>query len=218
MQAVIFDMDGVIFDSEAKGIECWKEVARRYGIQNIENTCYRCLGVNEKAVVQIFKATYGETFDFEFYSEKEREIFLSRYAGAKLPQKQGIKELLQWLKDNGIKTAVASSTNRETVKQELADGGLLDYFSVVIGGDMIERSKPAPDIFMEACRQLNVLPEDSFIIEDSYNGIRAAHAAGAKAIMVPDLLQPTEEIRELLYSVQDSLVHVRKMLEQEINF
>ena len=116
MQAVIFDMDGVIFDSEAKGIECWKEVARRYGIQNIENTCYRCLGVNEKAVVQIFKATYGETFDFEFYSEKEREIFLSRYAGAKLPQKQGIKELLQWLKDNGIKTAVASSTNRETVK------------------------------------------------------------------------------------------------------
>ena len=86
MQAVIFDMDGVIFDSEAKGIECWKEVARRYGIQNIENTCYRCLGVNEKAVVQIFKATYGETFDFEFYSEKEREIFLSRYAGAKLPQ------------------------------------------------------------------------------------------------------------------------------------
>ncbi len=173
---------------------------------------------NEKAVVQIFKATYGETFDFEFYSEKEREIFLSRYAGAKLPQKQGIKELLQWLKDNGIKTAVASSTNRETVKQELADGGLLDYFSVVIGGDMIERSKPAPDIFMEACRQLNVLPEDSFIIEDSYNGIRAAHAAGAKAIMVPDLLQPTEEIRELVYSVQDSLVHVRKMLEQEINF
>ena len=135
-----------------------------------------------------------------------------------MPQKQGIKELLQWLKDNGIKTAVASSTNRETVKQELADGGLLDYFSVVIGGDMIERSKPAPDIFMEACRQLNVLPEDSFIIEDSYNGIRAAHAAGAKAIMVPDLLQPTEEIRELVYSVQDSLVHVRKMLEQEINF
>ena len=120
MQAVIFKMDGVIFDSEAKGIECWKEVARRYGIQNIENTCYRCLGVNEKAVVQIFKATYGDTFDFEFYSEKEREIFLSRYAGAKLPQKQGIKELLQWLKDNGIKTAVASSTNRETVKQELA--------------------------------------------------------------------------------------------------
>ena len=93
--------------------------------------------------MQIFKATYGETFDFEFYSEKEREIFLSRYAGAKLPQKQGIKELLQWLKDNGIKTAVASSTNRETVKQELADGGLLDYFSVVIGGDMIVRSKSA---------------------------------------------------------------------------
>ena len=90
--------------------------------------------------------------------------------------------------------------------------------AIRIGGDMIERSKPAPDIFMEACRQLNVLPEDSFIIEDSYNGIRAAHAAGAKAIMVPDLLQPTEEIRELVYSVQDSLVHVRKMLEQEINF
>ena len=71
VSGIIFDMDGVIFDSEAKGIECWKEVARRYGIQNIENTCYRCLGVNEKAVVQIFKATYGETFDFEFYSEKD---------------------------------------------------------------------------------------------------------------------------------------------------
>ena len=133
-------------------------------------------------------------------------------------------EAINHAKAAGVEIIVAvnkidkPSANIDRVKQELADGGLLDYFSVVIGGDMIERSKPAPDIFMEACRQLNVLPEDSFIIEDSYNGIRAAHAAGAKAIMVPDLLQPTEEIRELVYSVQDSLVHVRKMLEQEINF
>ena len=75
MQAVIFDMDGVIFDSEAKGIECWKEVARRYGIQNIENTCYRCLGVNEKAVVQIFKATYGETLILNFILKKKERFF-----------------------------------------------------------------------------------------------------------------------------------------------
>ena len=213
MRAVVFDMDGVIFDSEAKGIECWKEVADRYGLRDIENTCHRCLGANAKAVVQIFKDTYGEDFDYTFYSEKEREIFLSRYGGANLPQKQGIRELLQWLKEKRIKTAVASSTNHTVVKQELEDGGLLPYFDVVIGGDMIERSKPAPDIFLEACRQLQVLPEETYIIEDSYNGIRAAHAAGARAIMVPDLLPPTEEMERLVYRVMDSLVEVKKWFE-----
>lgn len=216
MQAVVFDMDGVIFDSEAKGIECWKEVADRYGIRDIEKTCYRCLGANAKAVVQIFKDTYGEDFDYAFYSEKERKIFLSRYSGANLPQKQGIRELLQWLKEKGVKTAVASSTNHAVVKQELEDGGLLQYFDVVIGGDMIERSKPAPDIFLEACKQLKVLSEETYIIEDSYNGIRAAYAAGARAIMVPDLLPPTEEIRKLTYRILDSLVEVKHCLESKM--
>lgn len=216
MQAVVFDMDGVIFDSEAKGIECWKEVADRYGIRNIENTCHRCLGANAKAVVQIFKDTYGEDFDYAFYSEKEGEVFQSRYGGANLPQKKGIRELLQWLKKHGVKTAVASSTNHTVVRQELEDGDLLQYFDVVIGGDMIERSKPAPDIFLEACRQLQVLPADTYIIEDSYNGIRAAHAAGARVIMVPDLLPPIEEIQKLTYRILDSLVEVKHCLESKM--
>lgn len=93
--------------------------------------------------------------------------------------------------------ALASSTRSAVVRQELTDAGIIEYFQVVIGGDMVSRSKPQPDIFLKACEELGVEPEEAFAIEDSYNGIRAAAAGKLRPLMVPDLMPPTEEMQEL---------------------
>ena len=99
------------------------------------------------------------------------------------------------------------------MRSEISDGGLLGYFDQIIGGDMVERSKPEPDIFLEACRRLGSKPENCYVIEDSYNGIRAAHAAGMHPIIVPDLKEPTEEMRVLAEKILRSLYEVKEYIK-----
>lgn len=215
MYAVIFDMDGVIFDSEAKVQECWEEIAEKYGMKDIQKTCRMCLGSNARVVEQIFKQQYGEDFDYARFSKKVDTLFQERYGEGRLPKKPGILELLQYLKKHGIKTAVASSTNTRAVRQELEEGGLLVYFDVVVGGDMVTKSKPDPQIFLEVCKKLQISPNETYIIEDSYNGIRAAHSAGSRPIMVPDLLQATEEMKEKASVVLPSLTEVQEWFKEK---
>ena len=216
ISAVIFDMDGVIFDSERLVIGCWKVVAEKYGIENIEEACFECLGINAALTKELMKKRYGETFPYDVYKKEMSAIFHSRAAGGKLPQKKGIKELLTFLKENQIPTAVASSTRREVVMRELEEGGLLPYFDRVICGDMVERSKPEPDIFLKACESLSIDATEAYAIEDSYNGIRAAFRAGMKPIMVPDLAEPTEEMEKLACCILPSLFEVMEYLNGKL--
>ena len=127
--------------------------------------------------------------------------------------KPGVVELLTFLKEEGKKIPLASSTRRQTVTNQLRDAGILDFFDQVICGDMVERSKPAPDIFLKACEELGVKPERAYAIEDSYNGIRAAHAGKLHPIMVPDLLPETAEMREKAEVVLSSLLEVISYLK-----
>lgn len=215
INAVVFDMDGVIFDSERLVIECWKVIADKYGIENIEEACFECLGINAALTKELMKKRYGEEFPYDAYKKEMSALFHSRAAGGKLPQKEGIAELLTFLKENRIPTAVASSTRREVVIRELEEGGLLPYFDQVICGDMVKRSKPEPDIFLKACESLSADPAEAFAIEDSYNGIRAAARAGMKPIMVPDLAEPTEEMEELACCILPSLLDVMAYFKGE---
>lgn len=215
-QAVVFDMDGIIFDSERLIIECWKEVADKYGIADIERACEACLGVNATETREIFKSFYGQDFPYDEYKKEMSEMFHSRYDGGRLPVKVGVKELLQYLKEQGKKVGLASSTRSMVVKQELTDAGLIKYFDVVVGGDMVTRSKPQPDIFLKACEELGVKSEEAFAIEDSYNGIRAASAGKLRPLMVPDLMPVTEEMQELAECVFETLLDVREFLKDEI--
>ena len=212
---VVFDMDGVIFDSEIKVVECWQEIADKYHIDGIESACRACLGLNREAAKVEFKKRYGENFPYDAYKSEMSALFHSRYSDGRLPLKPGVEELLKYFKDVGKKIAVASSTRSELVKQELLDAGLLKYFDVVIGGDMVARSKPEPDIFLKACEKLGLAPDNTYGIEDSYNGIRALSAAGIHAIMVPDLAEASEEMVKLaevilpdLHSVGNYLMHL----------
>lgn len=216
-KAVVFDMDGVIFDSERLVIECWKVVADKYGIDDIEEACYECLGVNRIETKEKFLHRYGKEFPYDLYKDEMSRLYHDLYDDGRLPMKVGVTELLQYLKENKVKVALASSTRSQVVEQELQDAGILDYFQVVVGGDMVERSKPQPDIFLKACEELGVAPSEAFAIEDSYNGIRAAAAGNLRALMVPDLMPPTQEMQERSEAIFETLLDVKVYLSNLTN-
>lgn len=211
-KAVVFDMDGVIFDSERAVMQCWKEVASRHNIPDIEKAILACTGTTMVRTREIMLNLYGADFPYDEYAKESSVIFHSRYDGGRLPMKPGVKELLSFLKEHGKKIALASSTRQQVVTDELRDAGIIGYFDRIICGDMVSRSKPAPDIFLKACEELNVSPSDSYAIEDSYNGIRAAHAGGLHPIMVPDLLPADEEMQSLAETILPSLTSVMEYL------
>ncbi len=210
--AVVFDMDGVIFDSERAVMQCWKEVASRHNIPDIEKAILACTGTTMVRTREIMLNLYGADFPYDEYARESSAIFHSRYDGGRLPMKPGVKELLTFLKERGKKIALASSTRQQVVTDELRDAGIIKYFDRIICGDMVSRSKPAPDIFLKACEELNVSPSDSYAIEDSYNGIRAAQAGGLHPIMVPDLLPADEEMQSLAEIILPNLTSVIEYL------
>ena len=213
-KAVIFDMDGVIFDSEKCIIDCWKVIAEKYNIPNIEPVLYRCLGVTYEEAKRIFLEHYGADFPYDEWKKERSDLYHERYDNGRLPLKPGIKELLDYLKENGYKVGVASSTREAIVFKQLIDAGLSHYFDNLTCGDMLEKSKPDPDIYLMACEKLGVKPEESIAIEDSFNGIRSAYHAGVFPIMVPDLVQPDEEIKKLSGKIFGSLYDVEQWLEE----
>lgn len=214
-KAVVFDMDGVIFDSERAVMDCWVELAAKYQIADIESAVLACTGTTMARTREIMLERYGSDFPYDRYEAEASRMYHEKYDGGRLPVKPGVRELLSYLKEHGKKIALASSTRRQTVISQLTDAGLLDFFDQVICGDMVERSKPAPDIFLRACEALHTAPEASFAIEDSYNGIRAAHAGGLRPVMVPDLLAADEEMEQLAEVVLDNLLGVRDYLQKK---
>lgn len=216
INTVIFDMDGVIFDSEILVLSSWKEVAGRHGIQDVEKVCHECLGTNSAVSKQIFLRHYGQDFPYDEYKAEMAEVFFAHASDGKLAKKQGVEELLKYLKDKGFKVGIASSTREKIVRRQISEGGLLEYFDQIVGGDMVKHSKPEPDIFLEACGRLESKPENCYVIEDSYNGIRAAHTAGMHPIMVPDLMEPTEEMKSLAEQILGSLCAVQEFLQESV--
>lgn len=215
MKAVIFDMDGVIFDSERLVLEGWLELGKKYGIPDIDKVFPKCIGSNAVASKQIFLDYYGEDFPYDTYKQETSADYHAKYDGGRLPMKRGIKELLQFLKENGYHIGLASSTRYEVVRQQLEDAGILPYFETLTCGDMVKKSKPEPDIFLKAAETLGVHPQDCIVIEDSYNGIRAASRACMFPIMVPDMIAPNEEMEQLAKAIFSDLYEVRDFLSKK---
>lgn len=213
-KAVVFDMDGVIFDSERLVLECWLELAKRHGIPEMEQTFYKCIGTNRAQTKEIFEECYGTQFDYEKFREEASVMYHSRYDGGRLPMKPYVAELLEYLKEQGIPVCVASSTRYAVVEQEIRDAGILPYFQSLTCGDMVKRSKPDPEIFLKACESLSVAPEEAIAIEDSFNGIRAAYRAGMFPVMVPDMVAPDEEMKMLAGKIFKDLSDVKIWLEE----
>ena len=214
--AVIFDMDGVIFDSEQAYIDVYRELLTRDGITFIEQACIDSIGTNIQRTREIWHEYYGDAVAFEPYNEEARGIMRRRA----FPLKPYVYETLDALRERGIPTALASSTREESVMRMLGGAGLTRYFDAIICGDMVSHSKPHPEIFLTAAVRLGAEPHDCYVIEDSYNGIRCAHNAGMHPIMVPDILQPDDEISALaevtvpsLREAEEYLISIERALQ-----
>ncbi len=207
--AVIFDMDGTIFDTERLVLDCWEQVGERHGIPGIREVFMRCIGTNKVRTEEIVHERYGKDFPYQKFSEESSVLFHEMTDEAGIPVKSGAVELLKYLSENQVPLGLASSTRVAAVTQELQAAGLYDYFQVVVGGDLLKNSKPAPDIYLMTCERMGVSPENTYAIEDSYNGIRSAHSAGMRPIMVPDLSPATEEMRDLSVAVFNDLFQVK---------
>lgn len=213
MEAVIFDMDGVLFDTERLSVSCWLETAERMGLGDIREGAYGCIGLNRTDSRIFIRQLYGDAFPYDEFRANKTALFQKKIERDGLPVKKGAREILSWLKEAGVKTAVASSTNTRTVTGHMERAGFLPYFQEIIGGDMVEHSKPRPDIYLMACRRLGVEPEKGAAIEDSPNGIKSAYTAGMLPIMVPDMVEPTAEIEALLFRKCGDLFEVKELLE-----
>lgn len=215
MKAVVFDMDGVLFDTERLCMDSWVAVALRFGITDMEEVFPMCIGRNMTDTREIIVEHYGENFAYDEFRREASAWFWREIEKNGLPVKKGVYELLEWLKQSGFQIGLASSSNRSSVMKHLEQAGISDYFQDVTGGDQILHSKPEPDIYLMACEKLGVNPEESYAIEDSYNGIRSAYRAGMKPVMVPDMLPPTEEMRQQCCVICEDLLQVMTYLETQ---
>ncbi len=212
VRAVIFDMDGVLFDTERLCMDSWTAVAGERGIPDMEVFFPRCIGRNLTDTRALFYEFYGESYDYEAFRKQASAWFHGYIEQNGAPVKEGVEELLSYLRGNGYRIGLASSTSRPSVEDLLERAGIRDYFQDLTTGDMVEHSKPLPDIYLLACDRLGVEPVQAMAVEDSPNGIRAAHAAGMIPVMVPDLIAPDQEMRDKSALICRDLLEVMEYL------
>ncbi len=202
--AIIFDMDGTLFDTEAVFQKYWNQIARERGVTLSDHFKYEICGTSGAPMNRVIEKHYGVWDGTEIQMECKRRVAEELAAG--VPLKPGCMEILKYFYKKEIPMAIGSSSRHVQIESNLRVSGTAHYFSAIASGDEVERGKPFPDIFLLAAKRLGAAPADCFVFEDSPNGIRAAHAAGMKPILVPDLMPVTEEIREISWGVFGSLL------------
>lgn len=216
LQAVVFDMDGLMFDSERYVQKSWDRAGIILGYGPLGYHITNTLGTNRINRERYFKKQYGPDFPFERFLDVYRDAYWEMLEGKGVPAKKGLHELLEVLKKHHIKMGVATSSSAEHAWGNLEREGISHYFQTVITGDMIKHGKPEPDIYMEACQKLCVKPEDSIALEDAINGIWAAHRAGMLPVMIPDIVKDTSEVNGILFGVYESLLDFSKVLDKNL--
>ena len=215
INTVIFDMDGVIFDTERLAHRCWLEVARQNGIKDMDKIYPSIIGCNRSRAAETLLNYYGKNFPMEDFLQEHTRRTFNRYIDTYgVPIKAGVTELLMFLKTNGYMTALASSSDRAIVEKELKSADIYKYFDKIVCGDEVTHSKPDPEIFLKAVSALKSQKRESMVIEDSYNGLQAAVSAGVTAVMVPDMLPPTEELIGAGVKVFPNLLSVKIALKE----
>lgn len=205
LEAVVFDMDGTLVDSERLSFAAWAPAAQELGVSVPDDLAKQFIGRNKNSYMGLLAEYLGGDTDLAWRLYDLHIELFERAAEHGLRAKPGAREACEALRAAGIKLAVASSSARDTVENRLGRVGLLDMFSILTCGDEVAGSKPKPDIFLEAARRVGSEPAACAAIEDSFNGVRAGHAAGMRTFMVPDLLDPTPEIEALCEGVLTSL-------------
>lgn len=211
MKGIIFDMDGVILDSESISDITWDKAACEFGVKMTADILNSCRGSNKNDILEKLAQIYGKAFDAEGFLDRTGELFTEIENTKGIPLMPYAKETLEALKPR-FKIALASSTKGPTVERQLTATGVIQYFEKRITGEMVTHSKPNPEIYLMACNAIGLKPEECYAVEDSLNGVRSAAAAGLKTIMVPDKVQPTEEIKALCWKILKSLKEVENTI------
>ncbi len=205
VKAVIFDMDGVLIDTEKHLVNAWCQAAKAFGFDMKREHALTIRSLAGKYAGPYLKEIFGESFDYANIRAKRMELMKEELSKCGIDKKPEVDFILEELRIRGIKTAVATASDENRAKLYLTEIGIYDKIDYVVCANMVENGKPMPDIYQYACRMIEEREEDCLAIEDSPNGILAATRAGIRTIMVPDLTKPDTKLQAVLYGVADSL-------------
>ena len=221
IEAVLFDMDGVIFDTERVYLDHWIKIFEKYGYEMKKEIYVSVMGRGRDNVMKTFLKIYGENLPIEeMYKEKDK-LLVQAIEDGQVPMKPGAKEILNFLKENNFKIALATSAKRDRMMMQLKMGKIENEFDAIVCGDDITNSKPDPEIFLKAAQKLSVNPENCVVVEDSPSGIKAAYGAQMMGLHVEDLKEADEEMLKHchksfknLFKIKDYLIELT--VEREV--
>lgn len=214
LQGVIFDMDGLMLDTEKLLLRFWCEAAAEMGYAMEKKHVLSIRSLAAEYAEAKLQEYFGADFNYQKVRARRKELMNSYIEEHGIETKQGVRELLVFLKEHGYKTSVATATDLERTQKYLKSVDLLQYFDKIVCASMVERGKPEPDIYIRAAKELEILPENCIALEDSPNGILSAYRAGCMPVMVPDLDEPSEEIKKLLFGLKENLLQVIDLIKE----
>ena len=212
IKGILFDMDGLVLDTEKLYTRFWQEAANAMGFPMTREQALGMRSLNRGAGLSKMQSYFGDSVDYDAIRKKRIELMDAFIEKEGVEIKPGIFELLTELKNRGIKTAIATSSPLDRTKTYLSSVGLENKFDRLISGYMVEQGKPAPDIYLFAAKELGLSPKECMVLEDSPAGILAAHRAGCLPVMIPDQDEPDDETMPLLYAKADNLIKVIELL------
>ncbi|MDO5813174.1 MAG: HAD family phosphatase [Bacillota bacterium] len=213
IKAIIFDMDGLMIDSERVTFECYQEILKGMNLTMDEEFYKTLLGKPIKGIYQRFYDVYGNDFPIENVIKDVHALMAKRFETEGVPIKTGLKSLLEYLKENNYKTIVATSSNRDRVDTILAQAQITDYFDDSICGDEVTKGKPNPEVFLKSCQKLGVNVDEAIVLEDSEAGIQASYDADIKVICIPDMKYPEKQYEEKTFKILKDLNGVTEYLK-----
>lgn len=215
IKAAVFDMDGLMFDTEKLWLDSVMKTNEVYGYNVPMELAMECVGKRKDYTKLRLKEVLGDDFDADKFRELNVYFMEEDVKKNGLKIKKGLAELLEYLMVNGIKVAIASSSSNDEIKNRFKEANMsLIYFDSIIGGELVSEPKPHPQIYLKSCEALNVKPEEAIALEDSEYGIIAASKAGMKVILIPDVKMPSEETQKLVYRKFDNLLEVISLFEE----
>jgi len=212
LEGVVFDVDGLLFDTERLGHSVWTEIGEEMGCPQAAENYLHFVGRSRRDNLVEMARLFGPDFPGEAFMANCSKRAMDRMIRDGVPLKEGVHEILDFLKERNIPVALATSTYRDRTLLRMEMTGLGHYFQSMTTGDQVKQSKPHPEIYQMACRDLGVDPARTLAVEDSRNGILSAHGAGMLPVMIPDLIPPTPELEELLFRRFASLLELRDYL------
>lgn len=217
IELIIFDMDGLMFDTEKTSYIGWKEAAKKYGYEIQKDLFEKTIGANLARTKEVFFNHFGDDFPFDLIKEARVNISNNIIKTSGVPIKNGLYELISYLNQSNIKKAVATSTSMSRALDLLRLAKIDNFFDYILCGDEIKNSKPSPEIFLTVADKLKCSPNKCIVLEDSEAGIIAAYKANMLPIMIPDMKEPSKEIQKVIFKNMENLLDVKVFIEKYVN-